>query len=433
MNDNNRIIPEETIQNAEVTFANVTAEKDYYKEQWINVSTEYDQYKQHVESVINENEQLKIKLNTTNDEYTKLTNKASNLKAKNNDLLQRLSNEEKAKSELFIQYQQEKIELLEREKQLAEKESEFYRMRSENSSSVSANNVSTNVGSIPKVPEFNGSSIGFSRWINWVSDLFANYPRLTDFNRRIMVVDALKGEARSWYDAEPDENTVSWDALKDALLRQYGGTNSVTNALKTINTMKLNSRSDFNTFILRIRPAIQVVAKNDNVLAVALLRSQIDTEIKRFIPEIQNETFISFEQRLKLQCQEMFSKDPSYSASAQKTSMHSDAMDVGVISAPIQNYNRSRSPSNMRPHSPGAYGNRNTRPHNAANTTMPKAMFVEYVKNCICYGCGKRGHLRTMCPNANRKFKSYKSFNAVENVDGNIDKNVSNDAGNYLA
>ncbi|PVU89596.1 hypothetical protein BB561_005276 [Smittium simulii] len=112
-----------------------------------------------------------------------------------------------------------------------------------------------------------------------------------------------------------------------------------------------------------------VVAKNDNTLAAALLRSQIDSEIKRFFLEIENELFASF-----------------YRLNNVKA-ISSDAMDIGAISAPMQNYTRSRSSLGNRFNSSGIYNSRNTRPHNPSKTTMSKSMFEKYVKNySINYG-----------------------------------------------
>ncbi|OMJ24094.1 hypothetical protein AYI69_g4752, partial [Smittium culicis] len=165
-------------------------------------------------------------------------------------LKEQLESEVKARTELYMHYQEEEIQILSREKELAVKEADFYRRQSEEASkpklaTSSDSSSSVSVPKIPKIPEFSGSSVGFPRWVSWVDDLFSNYPQLNDFSQRMMVVDSLKGDARSWYDAEPDSSTVSWPALKDALLRKYGGTNSISNALTTISLMKLTSRSDF--------------------------------------------------------------------------------------------------------------------------------------------------------------------------------------------
>ncbi|OMJ22103.1 Retrovirus-related Pol polyprotein from transposon [Smittium culicis] len=78
-------------------------------------------------------------------------------------------------------------------------------------------------------------------------------------------------------------------------------------------------------------------------------------------------------------------------------------MDLDVISAPIRKEInlRSTSPAFSRPRSPGSFRQRNIFPHSPANTTMNKNQFDEYVKNAICFVCGKKGHLRTMCQRRN--------------------------------
>ncbi|OMJ12783.1 Retrovirus-related Pol polyprotein from transposon [Smittium culicis] len=126
--------------------------------------------------------------------------------------------------------------------------------------------------------------------------------------------------------------------------------------------MTLTSRSDFNTFIQKIRPVIQLVAKTDSTLSVAMLRQQVDSEIRRFLPEIQNESFASFEQRLKLQFQELQTKSTSRSNAVYRPTDISTSMDLDTISAPIRrtnNYSRPASPSSFRPRSPSNFRNRN--------------------------------------------------------------------------
>ncbi|PVU87827.1 hypothetical protein BB561_006154 [Smittium simulii] len=85
-------------------------------------------------------------------------------------------------------------------------------------------------------------------------------------------------------------------------------------------------------------------------------------------------------------------------------------MNIDDISAPMQNYTRSRSSLGNRFNNSGIYNSRNTRAHNPSKTTMPKSMFEKYVKNCICYGCGKKGHLKKMCPNSNRNSKLFSNI-----------------------
>ncbi|OLY82510.1 hypothetical protein AYI68_g3368 [Smittium mucronatum] len=103
--------------------------------------------------------------------------------------------------------------------------------------------------SILKIPELNVSNFGFQIWVSLVVDLFFNYSRPTDFNQIMIVVDWLKEEARSWYDSEPDSSTVTCPAPKDAMLHQYGGTDSISNVLTPVASMKLTARSEFRILI----------------------------------------------------------------------------------------------------------------------------------------------------------------------------------------
>ncbi|OMJ19984.1 hypothetical protein AYI69_g6398 [Smittium culicis] len=54
------------------------------------------------------------------------------------------------------------------------------------------------------------------------------------------------------------------------------------------------------------------------------------------------------------------------------------------------------------------------KPHTPSNSTMFPAQFDQYVKNYICFSCGKKGHLKTMCPSNNSQFRN---FNIVEASD----------------
>ncbi|PVU89099.1 hypothetical protein BB560_006318, partial [Smittium megazygosporum] len=364
-------------------------------------------------NVVAENEQLKAQLATAEAQYNQLAadleaakKRCKKLNIDNAELKDKFEQEVRSKTELFMRYQEESNQILLREKELAVKEAEFYKLQL-----TSASNPRTSpTMPIPKIPEFHGSTVGFPRWVSLVTDLFDNYPQLSDFNKRMMVVDALKGEARNWYDAEPDASTTSWVSLKDALLRQYGGTNSISNALNTIKALKLTSKSDFNNFIQRIRPAIKLVTKDDDNLAVALIRQQIHFDIRRYLPEQTNESFESFEQRLRRQFEVLQGKPGPYLQMSENV-----PMDLDVISAPINRYSnitRPSSPSAFRSCSPNQSRYRNTKPHNSANTTMSPEQFEQYVQSRICFTCGKRGHLRSMCPNNNTRRN--RGFNAVE-------------------
>ncbi|PVU95119.1 hypothetical protein BB560_005882, partial [Smittium megazygosporum] len=138
-------------------------------------------------------------------------------------LKSRIELEQKEKADLYTKYQDEKLRVLSREKDLILREADFYCHQVE-----LAVQAKTALGGelkpqvfVPKIPEFSGSKLGFQRWISLVSDLFLKYPQISDFDKRLMVMEALKGQARVWYDTEPNSSTVSWDALRAALFRKY--------------------------------------------------------------------------------------------------------------------------------------------------------------------------------------------------------------------
>ncbi|OLY82795.1 hypothetical protein AYI68_g3074 [Smittium mucronatum] len=105
-----------------------------------------------------------------------------------------------------MHYQEEKLQIVSREKDLALREAEFYRLLTEEETK----------------------------------------PRDSS---RMMIFDSLKGEARSWYDSKPDSSTFIWPTLKNALLSQYGRTDSIPNALTTVSLMKLTARSESSILI----------------------------------------------------------------------------------------------------------------------------------------------------------------------------------------
>ncbi|OMJ12547.1 hypothetical protein AYI70_g9048 [Smittium culicis] len=154
--------------------------------------------------------------------------------------------------------------------------------------------------------------------------------------------------------------------------------------------MTLTSRSDFNTFIQKIRPVIQLVAKTNFTLSIVILRQQVDREIKRFL------------------C-----SNPIY-----RPADVSNSMDLYTISAPIRranNYSRPNSPLTFRTRSPNNLRNRNMQPHSPGNSTMTPIQFEQYVKNCICFSFGKKGHLKTMCASNIMHFRNFNIVEASEN------------------
>ncbi|OMJ28780.1 hypothetical protein AYI69_g1738 [Smittium culicis] len=49
---------------------------------------------------------------------------------------------------------------------------------------------------------------------------------------------------------------------------------------------------------------------------------------------------------------------------------------------------------------------RSTQPHSRENTTMTKEQYDEYVKSCVCFNCGAKGHLRSSCLRPRRTFRT---------------------------
>ncbi|PVU92504.1 hypothetical protein BB560_006052 [Smittium megazygosporum] len=180
-----------------------------------------------------------------------------------------------------------------------------------------------------KLPVFAEKTITFNRLINGVTEIFENYPTLKDFQKRALVVESLKGPVRDWYDAEPDSNVANWDNFNDSLKRQYGSLESTDQALERIDALRLTLKSDSNSFIQQIRPSIKLIAGNNNILAIAMLRKQVDPEIRKYVPKATNESFEEHEKRLKAHMSDSQAKFTSYSS-------RSSNMDVDPITASIQ-------------------------------------------------------------------------------------------------
>ncbi|OMJ11250.1 hypothetical protein AYI70_g9849 [Smittium culicis] len=170
-----------------------------------------------------------------------------------------LDTESRHRLEQAVAYEQLKAETAMKCEQLADKEASLYKQIIE-----LQNNAGTNISAadqaslrnIPKIPSFDAQLISSNQWIFGADELFTNYPGLSDFQKRILVVDSLKGEARNWYDAEPDGNIDNWDNLRQSLSKQFGGAESLSMALDKIYTMRLTEKSDFNSFIHQIRQVI---------------------------------------------------------------------------------------------------------------------------------------------------------------------------------
>ncbi|OMJ10504.1 hypothetical protein AYI70_g10286, partial [Smittium culicis] len=212
--------------------------------------------------------------------------------------------ESKKNSELVMKMTVMENTMLKREMELVKLKAKLY----ERISSLQSGNTfhfptldagANAVKHISRLLVFEGKTIAFSRWINGVTEIFDNYQMLKDFQKTALVVESLKGPARDWYDAEPDSNVADWRNFKEALNRQYGSLESTDQALERIDTLKLTMKSDFNSFIQQIRPSIKLIAGDNNTLAIAMLRKQVDPEIRKYVPKVANESFEEHEKRLK--------------------------------------------------------------------------------------------------------------------------------------
>ncbi|PVU93925.1 hypothetical protein BB561_002939 [Smittium simulii] len=327
-----------------------------------------------------------------------------------------------------------KVETATKCEQLAAKEAQLLQklmeVQSQKSGGVSASGTTT-LSNTPKIPAFEGQSISFNRWIHGVDELFTNYPLLNDFQKRILVVDSLKGEARNWYDAEPDGNIDCWDNFRQSLAKQFGGAESLSMALDRIYTLRLTEKSDFNSFIQQVRPAIKIVTGDNSKLAIVMLRKQIDPSIRKYLPENANETFEQFELRLKAQMTEIQSKP------ARMTADRQSAMEIDPVVAAMKseenafinaaqyssqfNHRFQPVPSRFNGSQFRKPFQRNTNLHSRENTTMTKAQFEEYVRNSVCFNCGQKGHLRSSCPKPPKSAR-YMNLMLPESLDEEKDK-----------
>ncbi|OMJ14297.1 Transposon Ty3-I Gag-Pol polyprotein, partial [Smittium culicis] len=334
--------------------------------------------------------------------------------AKLDNFRELLETESKKNAELVMQMTAMENTMLKREMELVKLKAELYERISvlQSGSALNGPGVDASgnaVKQISRLPVFEGKTIAFNRWINGVTEIFENYPMLKDFQKRALVVESLKGPARDWYDAEPDSNVANWNSFKEALNRQYGSLESTDQALERIDTLKLTMKSDFNSFIQQIRPSIKLIAGDNNTLAIAMLRKQVDPDIRKYVPKVANESFEEHEKRLKAHMHDSQAKFTSYSS-------RSNNMDIDSLSAPIQvdsdyavaaaqyaPFNRQRQLATNYQRNPFQ---RSRQPHNRENTTMTKEQFDEYVKNSICFNCGTKGHLRSSCFKPRKPFRT---------------------------
>ncbi|OMJ28056.1 hypothetical protein AYI69_g2486 [Smittium culicis] len=104
--------------------------------------------------------------------------------------------------------------------------------------------------------------------------------------KRAMVTASLTGEARMWYDSEPDENLKNWETYRASLKRQFEGTKNIGNAIYILDNTKLELSFLYSEFILRVRPAIGMISGGNKNISIALLRKCLSSEISRHLPEI---------------------------------------------------------------------------------------------------------------------------------------------------
>ncbi|OMJ11264.1 hypothetical protein AYI69_g9892 [Smittium culicis] len=229
MQQNNPIqITAEQVNNAEEILANKEKEISELRAQLIQLESQFNDASDEQHQLINEHDKYKLLYET---EFLKST-----------DLSKEVFSLEKSN--------------LNRELEVAQIKTEYYRQISElndnRTSDASSCDRSTNIKNVPKIPIFEGKSITFGRWLKGVKEIFENYPTLKDFQKRALVVESLKGPARDWYEAEPDDNVEFWSEFEIALSRQYGNMESTDHALERIDTLRLTTNSDFNSYIMQI-------------------------------------------------------------------------------------------------------------------------------------------------------------------------------------
>ncbi|OMJ11621.1 hypothetical protein AYI70_g9605, partial [Smittium culicis] len=159
--------------------------------------------------------------------------------------------------------------------------------------------------------------------------------------------------------------------------------------------------------IQQIRPSIKLISGDNDTPAIAILRKQVDPEIRKYVPNLADESFEEHEKHLKAHM---------YDSQAKFSSYRSNVMEIDSYSAVIQSHN-SEYPiaaaqhvnNNRRPQSTNHYQRnpfkRSVHPHNRENTTMTKDQFDEYVKQCTCFNCGIKGHLQSSCLKPRRSFR----------------------------
>ncbi|OMJ09595.1 hypothetical protein AYI69_g10595 [Smittium culicis] len=75
----------------------------------------------------------------------------------------------------------------------------------------------TRTGKKIPLPFFEGNPLEFQRWISNVDDYFKQYYHISDFERKYIVVSALKEKAKEWYNSVNDSEVDTWESLYSSL------------------------------------------------------------------------------------------------------------------------------------------------------------------------------------------------------------------------
>ncbi|OMJ22780.1 hypothetical protein AYI70_g2655 [Smittium culicis] len=195
-------------------------------------------------------------------DYEEMNQAKEELQAKYEELTAKDQELELMRKEMQIQYNliskekdellnknvenEEKIRYNEFKAELLSKEIELYK-------EVFKKGLDTNtlnLGRMVQIQNFYGNRIAFRRWFLNIDEIFENNPGTLDYKKRAMVTASLTGEARMWYDSEPDENLKNWETYRASLKRQFEGTKNIGNAIYILENTKLELSSLYSEFIL---------------------------------------------------------------------------------------------------------------------------------------------------------------------------------------
>ncbi|OMJ12261.1 hypothetical protein AYI70_g9235 [Smittium culicis] len=279
-----------------------------------------------------------------------------------------------------------------------------------------------------QIQNFDGNRIAFKTWMLNVDEIFENNPSTLGYKKRAMVTASLTGEARMWYDSEPDENLKNWETYRASLKRQFEGTKNIGNAIYILDHTKLELSFLYSEFILRVRPAIGMISGGNKTISIALLRKCLRSEISRHLPGILDEKFESFETRVRSQ-HEIMTGNTGQSQVLYKTQTSRvddpNSMDFDMLPVTINSrgdgyygptpqeqeilfaarrinsnyYKNVRGYNNFRG---GSIANRGSGRYNFSGSR-------DYNKEKECYLCRKVGHISYYCPEKKQGYK----FNPV--------------------